>query len=402
VTTTPCQPVRVGALVERIETWNPASCDNERIFTYIDIASVNSNLKEIVGSRTLKCSDAPSRARQLLRAGDVLVSTVRPNLNAVAHVPRQLDGATASTGFCVLRANRTRLSDRYLFHWVRTNDFVNAMVRQATGASYPAVSDRIICESVIPLPHPDNPKKSLAEQTRIATILDKADEICRKKHGTIKNLADLQQSLFLYYFGDPSTNSKGWPIGTIRELVAETQYGTSAKAGLAGRYPVLRMNNITAEGEWNFDDLKYMDLDSSVTQKYLVRAGDILFNRTNSPELVGKTAVYRSSKLMAFAGYLVRVRANERALPDYIAGYLNSSHGKAVLARTCKHIIGMANINAQEMQNIRIALPPMKLQTIYMEALACVRQKREKQVTFTVAAESMFAGLVQRAFQGEL
>ena len=145
--------VPIRSLVESIENWNPGRTDGEDTFDYIDLSSVDSETKEIIGARTLACSEAPSRARQLVAAKDVLVSTVRPNLNGVAFVPDELDGATASTGFCVLRSDHTKLHDRYLFHWLTAPRFVSAMVNLATGASYPAVSDRIILDSQIPIPH---------------------------------------------------------------------------------------------------------------------------------------------------------------------------------------------------------------------------------------------------------
>ena len=89
------------------------------------------------------------------------------------------------------------------------------------------------------------------------------------------------------------------------------------------------MNNITYEGSWNLSDLKYVDIPPKDLPKYLAKKGDILFNRTNSKELVGKTAIFREDTPMVYAGYLIRARTNELAHPDYIAGYLNSPHGKS-------------------------------------------------------------------------
>ena len=79
------------------------------------------------------------------------------------------------------------------------------------------------------------------------------------------------------------------------------QYGTSKKANVdKGRYPILRMNNITYNGNWDFSNLKYIDLDERDISKYLVHYGEVLFNRTNSKELVGKTAVYLEKYKTAF------------------------------------------------------------------------------------------------------
>ena len=144
--------IPIGDLVAEVKTWNPSHSNSEDEFTYIDIGAVDQELKEVTNPRALPCSDAPSRARQIISSRDILVSTVRPNLNAVAIVPESFQGAIASTGFCVLRAQENLINPIFLFHWVKSPLFIEDMIRKATGASYPAVSDRIILESKITLP----------------------------------------------------------------------------------------------------------------------------------------------------------------------------------------------------------------------------------------------------------
>src|SRR4051812_40684806 len=100
-----------------------------------------------------------------------------------------------------------------------------------------------------------------------------------------------------------------YPIVPLGEIITETQYGTAEAAnGSDCGLPILRMNNITEDGYWDLSDLKWIDLDEREYTKWTVRRGDLLFNRTNSRELVGKTAVWDRDDLFAFAGYLVRVR----------------------------------------------------------------------------------------------
>ncbi|MCF7429652.1 restriction endonuclease subunit S [Escherichia coli] len=210
------------------------------------------------------------------------------------------------------------------------------------------------------------PCPPLEEQKRIATILDKADGIHKKREQAIKLADDFLRAKFLEMFGTPANNIHRFSKGTIRDLVDSVNYGTSAKASIdSGEYPILRMGNITYQGRWDFTDLKYLDLSVKEKDKYLVKEGDLLFNRTNSKELVGKTAVYEEDRPMAFAGYLIRVRPNSIGNNYYISGYLNSIHGKITLMNMCKSIVGMANINAQELQNIEILIPPKHLQDEY-------------------------------------
>ncbi len=168
-------------------------------------------------------------------------------------------------------------------------------------------------------------------------------------------------------FGDPVINPMGWTEGTIRDIVTEVKYGTSKPAQEGGRYTYLRMNNITYDGQLNLSSLKYIDIEDNEIKKYIVSKGDVLFNRTNSKELVGKTCVFNLDTPMVIAGYIIRVRTNELALPDYLSAVLNSKYGKETLAGMCKAIVGQANINAQELQDIKIFIPPIELQKEYVK-----------------------------------
>ncbi|MHA0048342.1 restriction endonuclease subunit S [Deinococcus sp. PEB2-67] len=154
--------------------------------------------KTITGTTTYLCSEAPSRAQQIVQVDDVLVATVRPNLNGVAYVTDKFNGATASTGYCVLRPNKSLLDPRYLFHWVKTKDFIEDMVKKATGANYPAVSDAIVKISEIPLP-------PLPIQQRIAAVLDEVDALRQKREQSLEILEKLIDSIFTKQVGDPIT-----------------------------------------------------------------------------------------------------------------------------------------------------------------------------------------------------
>lgn len=155
--------VQIGECCDpRIETIVPEAAPDDE-FTYIDISAVDAKAKRITAPRKLKGRQASSRARQRLRTGDVLVSTVRQNLNAVAMVGAELDGAVGSTGFCVLRAGPA-LDPEFLFGWVRSREFVERLSALVAGAMYPAVSDKQVRAQEIPLPPVD-------EQRRVATVL---------------------------------------------------------------------------------------------------------------------------------------------------------------------------------------------------------------------------------------
>lgn len=239
-------------------------------------------------------------------------------------------------------------------------------------------------------------------QQKIAAILDTADALRKKDQQLLAKYDELLQSIFYDMFGDPVKNEKGWEKGCIRDVVTEVKYGTSKPAEEKGEYPYLRMNNITYGGDWDFSSLKYINLSKEEKKKYLLQKNDLVFNRTNSKELVGKTAVYNFNEEMAIAGYLIRVRTNERANPIYLSAFLNSKHGKAVLMGMCKNIIGMANINAQELQDIKLLIPPIALQNDFAQIIRNIQQQKQQIKQQIVLSENLFQSLLQKAFKGEL
>lgn len=380
--------VPIKKLVQPCKTWNPVNHPDEQ-FHYIDISSVDRDLKKITSTNIIYGKDAPSRARQIANSNDVLVSTVRPNLNAVAKIPENLDGATVSTGFTVLRPTEF-LDSGYLFHWVKTDFFIQDMIKKSTGANYPAVSDRIILDSLIPLPN-------IEEQRRIAAILDKAEALRAKRREAITKLDQLLQSVFLEMFGDPASNPKNWPIGKISEMLEGLSYGSSSKADISGDVPMLRMNNITYSGEINIDSLKYLSEESA--EKYLVSEGDILFNRTNSKELVGKTAVYYGPMPMAYAGYLIKGVVKKEHCAEYISAFMNSKYGKKLLQSMCKSIVGMANINAKEFGAIEIPFPPNDLQIKFKSKIKEINSKKSLMIKQEKEILNLSMALQQQYFQ---
>jgi type I restriction enzyme S subunit len=154
--------VTIGELTEPgVEQASPKGNGD---FLYVDITSIDNRLKRIVNPKTLPVASAPSRARQRLKANDVLVSMTRPNLNAVAILPSEFDGAIGSTGFDVLRTQW--IEPHWLFYFVRTDDFITAMTRLVQGVLYPAVRPKDIRSHSVPVP----PR---AEQRRIVEDIEK-------------------------------------------------------------------------------------------------------------------------------------------------------------------------------------------------------------------------------------
>lgn len=261
--------------------------------------------------------------------------------------------------------NKNDLSLRYLYYFLE--QYVETLRKESIGGVIKYIKLGNLTEAAIPLP-------PLEEQRRIAAVLDKVSNLIAKRRAQLDKLDELVKARFVEMFGDQYTNPKGWEIGTIRDVVREVKYGTSRPAVEGGAYKYLRMGNITFDGHLDLNDLKHIDIPESEIEKCVAKKGDVLFNRTNSKELVGKTCVFDLDEPMVIAGYIIRVRVNKRVLPDYLSAVLNSQYGKQVLADMCKSIVGQANINAQELQNIAICIPPVELQRQFSQSVKQVNK----------------------------
>ena len=144
--------------------------DAEELIDYFDISSVDNETKKVTGFQTMSFGESPSRARKAVKKGSILVSTVRPNLNAVALLEEDTPNiSVASTGFCILDC-KENVDNRFVFSFCKSKPFIDAMVSQATGASYPAVSDKIVRAALVP-------KYTYEEQCNISETLDKVSNV---------------------------------------------------------------------------------------------------------------------------------------------------------------------------------------------------------------------------------
>ncbi len=250
-----------------------------------------------------------------------------------------------------LVADRRVLLPKYLYYFCVNFNFEQLN----TTVTIPSLTKANLLQINIDIP-------DLVQQQAIVERLDRIVELIALRQDELDSLDQLVKSRFIELFGTYPENQHGWETATIRDIVSDVRYGSSRPAVEGGAYPYLRMNNITYGGELDLADVKRIDVPESELPKCTVRRGDVLFNRTNSRELVGKTCVYDRDEAMVLAGFVIRVRVNDRVLPEFLSAFLNTDFSKQMLFGMCKAAIGQANINAQEMQNIGIYVPPIETQ----------------------------------------
>lgn len=382
---------QLGSCLSRATTWNPLRASADDVFRYIDLSSVDQDTKTVVEAREVACGEAPSRARQLVSTGDVLVSTVRPNLNGVARVPSGLDGATASTGFCVLRPESSKIDGGYLFQWVKSSAFVSDMVSKATGASYPAVSDRIIFESSIPLP-------PLDEQRRIAAILDQAETLRTQRRAALAQLDSLTQSLFLEMFGDPVLNPKGWSVakfgdvGTLDRGISKHR-PRNAPELLGGGYPLVQTGEVS-NCDGYIRDYTHTYSDIGLRQSKMWPAGTLCITIAAN---IAKTGILTFDA--CFPDSVVGFRADDPATVEYVRVWL--SFLQKALEDSAPES-AQKNINLAILRALNIPMPPLALQQTFATRIQAIEALKATHRAALAELDALFASLQQRAFSGEL
>ncbi|WP_445249657.1 restriction endonuclease subunit S [Microcoleus sp. OTE_8_concoct_300] len=392
--------IAIGDVVDSVKTWNPLRSLRDDSFDYVDLSAIDQDSKTIIGVRKVVCGDAPSRARQLVVKGDVLVSTVRPNLNGVALVPEELDGATASTGFCVLRPRKDFLDGTYLFHWVKSPNFISDMVKKATGANYPAVSDRIISESQIPLP-------PLEEQKRIAEVLDRAEEIRSKRREAIAELDTLTQAIFLEMFGDPVSNPKGWDmsktLGDVAELVSGITKGRKLNGKAVREISYLAVVNVQ-DRRLDLTIIKTIEATEDEISRYKLQVNDLLLTEGGDPDKLGRGTLWNGELPECIhQNHIYRVRITSNQIhPLFLNWLIGSQRGKKYFLKQAKQTTGIATINMTQLRGFSLLIPPLDLQQEFACRVEAIEKLKAAHRASLSELDILFASLQHRAFRGEL
>jgi type I restriction enzyme S subunit len=401
---------RVSDVCDEVAKVDPR-LEPETVITYIDISGVDGERGLISTTQELNGRDAPSRARQLVASGDVVVSTVRTYMRKSALVPAELDGAVGSTGFSVLRPT-SAIDPRLLFHAVRHPGFVERLSSQQVGSSYPAVRDRDVREMPLVLP-------PLAEQGRIVAAIDEAFSKLDVGEVGLRHIRQLlkrmrEAVLTAAIAGrlvpqDPAdTPASGWQewtsakedpfaLDTLPDLPEPWSWVRAASACEAvecggtpaaphmtqgiGDVPFIKVYNLTMRGALDFSvNPTFIDTATHTKQsRSAARPGDVLTNIVGPP--LGKVAVVPST----FPSWnmnqaVVMFRPGPGLLSDYLAIALQTTAVLGRLAATARATAGQFNVSLTACRYLPIPIPPESEQQRIVDEV-------HRQLSFVVACE---------------
>ena len=308
---------------------------------------------------------------------------------------------------CAVISRSPLVDQNFLFYYLR---FVRLSEQKAEG--YPTLNLTEIKERRIACP-------PLPEQKRIAYFLSTVQTAIEKTEAVIKTARELKKSLkkYLFTYGpvriDEAENvllketeiglvPEEWEVERLGDSIKEAQYGLSLRGITRAAYPILRMNNLV-DGQINTSNLQYVDLDEGTFKHFKLENGDILFNRTNSHELVGKTALFDSDRSFVFASYLIRVvPESHRLLPHYLNHYLNWGETQTRLRMLASRGVSQSNVSATKLRSLLILRPPIPVQQSITENLCVVDRNIQVEENKKKALEALFKTMLSNLMTGKI
>ena len=271
--------------------------------------------------------------------------------------------------------NKNKVYMTFLYHLLK----FKKISQFASKSTHPIITQSFLNSFLIPLP-------PLPEQQKIAEILSTVDSAIEKVNQAIEKTQRLKKGLMQELltkgighneFKDTEIGRipKEWEVVRLGEVIKLCQYGLSVKISDQGKYPIIKMDDIV-NGYIVNDNVKYVDIDEETYKKFKLEKGDVLFNRTNSYELVGRTGIFLLNGGYVFASYLIRLKPNRKIVnPHFLTFYLIFSNEK--IRQLATRAVHQANINATNLQNLKLPLPPLPEQQKIAEILSTVDKRLE-------------------------
>lgn len=304
-----------------------------------------------------------------------------------------------------------KINSLCLYYYLCTENFVQNLLSMASATTIAIVNKSKMESCAFPLP-PLSEQQRIVE--RIEELFAKLDEAKERLQEVADSFAVRKAAILHKAFTGELTkqwrrengvSDESWEEKTIGEICSSLKYGTSKKSSDDGEVVVLRMGNLQ-NGEIDWSNLAYTS-DEEDIKKYLLKSGDVLFNRTNSPELVGKTSIYRGEIPAIYAGYLIKLDYEKNiVVGDYLNYYLNSSKAKEYYMQVKTDGVSQSNINAKKIGEFEIPLPTLPEQDeivrLIDDLLARERAAQQAAEQALASIDLMKKSILARAFRGEL
>ncbi|WJK37244.1 restriction endonuclease subunit S [Solwaraspora sp. WMMA2065] len=345
--------------------------------------------------RSITASGLRSCAARILPPGSVLLSSRAP----IGHVAINRVPVATNQGFKSLVPGDT-IDAKYLYYWLRTN---RAMLESlGNGATFKEVSKAIVAGVELPLP-------PLEEQRRIADVLDRVDTLRAKRRAALDLLGAARTAAFVHMFGDPILNDRSWKRVALGALVERIHSGRSPicldRPASEGEWAVLKLGAVTS-GEFRPAENKALPVTVAPRAEDEVRAGDILFSRKNTRDLVAACVLVRSTparRLMPDLMFRLELKEEAPVVAEYLHALLSYPPKRRTVQDLASGSAGsMPNISKANLATVAVEVPPLDLQREFASAISSIEKAEVVQRRALGELDALFASLQHRAFRGEL
>lgn len=384
-------------------------------FYYIDIDAIDNKNQVVTEAKKIKTAQAPSRASRKLHTGDTVFSLVRPYLKNIAYIDVQLSDCIASTGFFVCTPNAT-LNDRYLYRLMVSSYVVDGLNKYMKGDNSPSIRKDDIENYPFPLP-PLSEQQRIVE--RIEELFAKLDEAKERLQEVADSFAVRKAAILHKAFTGELTKQWRRENGVSDESWEESNLGSfiacgpqnglyKPKSSYGDGIRIIRIDAFYDGVIEQWDELKRLRLDENEIECYSLNLNDILINRVNSMQYLGKSALVRELKdICVFESNIMRLSVDEsRIYPEFLSSFLNSQMGLNELRKNAKQAVNQASINQQDIKNVIINLPTLPEQHEIVRLIddLLARERKAQQATEQALAsiDLMKKSILARAFRGEL
>lgn len=347
-----------------------------------------------------------------LKEGDVLIALTGATTGKTAIVPKIFENSLLNQRVGKFEIFDNRLDYLFTRFYVSTEYFQKGIQNNILQSAQGNVSPKQIENLPIPL-------LPLPEQQKIAHVLFAIQEAIEKTQTLVNALKELKKSLMnhLFTYGpvslDETENIKlkdteigkileEWDVMELKNMLTKIQYGLSIRAEKEGEYPILGMNHLKA-GKIEASSIKYINLDNNIFEKFKVDKRDLLFNRTNSIDLVGKTSIFNLEGDFVFASYLIRLKFDTSfTSPEFINYYFNREDVQKELKKFASRGVSQSNISASKLKTFKILCPPLSVQDKIASILAGVDEKIEKVENKKEALEELFKSMLHNLMTAKI
>jgi type I restriction enzyme S subunit len=331
--------------------------------------------------------------RSQIKPGDVLVS-IAGTIGRSGLVPDNAPQLNCNQAVAIVRATE-QIFRPFLRLWLESWDAQKQMRGASVMGTISNLSLTQVGDLEIPLP-------PLAEQRRIAEVLDQAEALRAKRRAALAQLDSLTQSIFLDLFGDPVSNPKKWPDPTLGELLAFQQYGPRFynESYSADGIRIVRITDLSEAGVLDFSSMPRLLVSDEDLEKYALHPGDLIFARTGAT--VGKVALIQPNDPPCIAGaYFITMRFKDSLVPIYARAVLTAPSVRAIVAKRSRQA-AQQNFSGPGLRQLPMPVPPIDLQRQFTSRVGAVEKLKTTQRASLAELDALFASLQHRAFRGEL